>query len=401
MDPYDKAPCIYFSAADDGTITAVNHFTCYHLGYQPEELSDKKLETIYTLPTRIFQQTHFFPLLTLHGHAEEIFITLLTKNGEHLPVLINAERQTANNKTITIYTGIIVRNRKKFEDELVAAKRAAETALNQNTALLQVKMELQEHAEQLDHQVSLVNRQNTELRQFNRVVTHDLQEPIRKLFIFTSRILEHKDEKASANTLNKIIAVSEQMRSIVSALQQYVWLIDTPVNLTRLNLEKLLPIVKQDLEEENPGVDISIEVEELLPVQADQEQMKFLLHEILSNAVRFRKPANRVNIRVASKSLLLNKFKTMPGKYRYTPYVKLDISDEGTGFDPVYKQQVFELFKKLHPVSGRGVGLSLCKKIVENHKGDITIDSKKETGTTVSIWLPEQQENALPEKQEQ
>ncbi|MBD0284905.1 MAG: histidine kinase, partial [Flavisolibacter sp.] len=69
---------------------------------------------------------------------------------------------------------------------------------------------------------------------------------------------------------------------------------------------------------------------------------------------------------------------------------RLQIKDNGIGFDAGYKDQVFELFKRLHPESGRGIGLALCKKIIENHNGDITIDSQEGEGTTVTILLPVQ-----------
>ena len=120
MEQYlDNAPCLYFSSLDDGTIINVNTTLCRKLGYTKEELEGQKLDTIFTIPTRIFQQTHFFPLLKMQGWAEEIYITLQTRSGEQLPLLINAERKIEDNKAISVYVGIVVLNRKRFEDELV------------------------------------------------------------------------------------------------------------------------------------------------------------------------------------------------------------------------------------------------------------------------------------------
>ena len=113
MEQYlDNAPCLCFSSLDDGTIVKVNATLCRKLGYTKEELDGQKLDTIFTIPTRIFQQTHFFPLLKMQGHADEIYITLQTRDGEHLPLLINAERKTEENKAISIYVGIVVLHRK-------------------------------------------------------------------------------------------------------------------------------------------------------------------------------------------------------------------------------------------------------------------------------------------------
>ena len=217
-------PCLYFSSRDDGTLSEVNEPLCKNLGYSREELLGKKIETIFTVATRIFQQTHLFPLLKMQGHAEEIYISLRAKDGEEVPALINAERKELQQEMLTSYAGIIVHQRTKFEDELVAAKKAAETALHQNTALLHAKQDLQKHSEQLDQQMRMVSKQNEELRQFNHVVTHDLQEPLRKLFLFTERLLETDDRVSEKKMVEKIRLVSGQMRTIFSGLQQYIWL---------------------------------------------------------------------------------------------------------------------------------------------------------------------------------
>src|SRR4051794_40992711 len=94
METYlNYAPCLYFSSTDDGTLLDVNDTLCRQLGYTRNELLGKKSDCILTVATRIFQQTHFFPLLKMHGHAEEVYITLQSKNKEQIPVLLNAARK--------------------------------------------------------------------------------------------------------------------------------------------------------------------------------------------------------------------------------------------------------------------------------------------------------------------
>ncbi|MBD0332577.1 MAG: PAS domain-containing protein [Chitinophagaceae bacterium] len=392
---FDQAPCLYFSSADDGTVIDVNETLCTKLGYTKDELLGQKADVIFTLPTRIFHQTHFFPLLKMQGHAEEIYITLQAKNKNQIPVLLNAERKVINGEAVILHTGIIVLNRKKFEDELIAAKKAAEAALHENTALVQAKQELQKHMEELDQQIRLVNKQNEELRQFNRVVTHDLQEPLRKISVFASMVLEDGDKQNQKKATGNLVRVSEQMRSIVSGLQQFVWLTETPIKPTQVHLNVLLRAVQQQLEKEYPQVKLVIETEELEPVQADRDHMHLLFYQLLSNAIRFRKPGNEVHVSLSANSLLLNIFQNIEGKYKYSEFVRLQVKDYGIGFDIEYKEQVFELFKRLHPVSGLGVGLSLCKKIIENHQGSITIDSKAGEGTTVTVLLPKKPKESI------
>jgi sigma-B regulation protein RsbU (phosphoserine phosphatase) len=389
------APCLYFSSADDGTLMDVNDTLCHQLGYDREELTEQKLDFIFTLPTRIFQQTHLFPLLKMQGHAEEIFITLQTKRKEQLPVLLNAERKLHDGKAIIAYIGIIVHNRKKFEDELVAAKKAAEKALHENTALLRARQELQTHARLLDEQMTLAKKQNEELRQMNRVITHDLQEPLRKLFMFTNMLLDDPAAMSNNKTVQKIKSVSEQMRSILSGLQQYIWLTDTLVRKTEIDLSTLFHELLKQLHKEHPGVSIHFTSETLPMIEGDAEQVWFLFHEILTNAIHFRKPGQKVSVHVSANEIKQNSFRAIADKYQFTSFLRIQVTDTGMGFDAAYKDQVFELFRRLHTKSGRGIGLSLCKKIMENHEGAISIDSKVGEETTISLLFPMPQSSSV------
>jgi sigma-B regulation protein RsbU (phosphoserine phosphatase) len=285
----------------------------------------------------------------------------------------------------------VVHNRKKFEDELIAAKKAAEKALQENTALLQAKNELQQQAELLDQQMYLVKKQNEELMQFNHVVTHEMQEPLRKLFVFTNMLIEDEDSATVPKTVLKIKSVAEQMRTTLSGLQQYVWLVETPVKPRRLDLNRLVDEAVQKLRSQNPAMDLKVHMDDLPGLFADAEQTAFLLHEILSNAVRFRKEENMAVLTISASQLQSNKFRAISGKYQLTPCIKLEMQDDGVGFDPAYKEQAFSLFKRLHEKSGSGIGLSLCKKIVENHQGTISIESLPGKGTTVTITWPQEE----------
>lgn len=382
------APCIYFSLADDGTLLEVNQQLCAALAYVPDMLIGQKVDLIFTLPTRIFQQTHFFPLLKMQGHAEEIFITLRKKDGDPLPVLINAEQKVQNGKAILLYVGIIVHNRNKFEEELIAAKKTAEKALNENTALAQARQELQQRAEALEWQMQLSKKQNEELKQFNRVVTHDLQEPLRKMAVFSSMLETDEVKIDQKKIVEKISSVMHKMNSTISGLQKYVWLNETPPQWKAIDMEELLSAVIQTLTDEHPGIQLSVDTKGLLKFEGDVEQIRLLFYELLSNAVRYRRKENEAFVNITANTLQLNTFKYVEGKYKYSNYLRLLITDNGIGFDAVYSEQVFELFKRLHQQSGRGIGLSLCKKVVDNHQGNISIYSTTETGTTVTIDLP-------------
>lgn len=388
METYlDQAPCLYFASADDGTLVEVNQTLCTALGFEKQELIGNRAETIFTIPSKIFQQTHFFPLLKLHGHAGEIFITLRKKDGTSLPLLINAERKSFDGAWRSVYVGIIVNQRQKFEEELIAAKRAAEKALNENTALIEAKEQLQKHSENLDRQMRLTRLQNEELRQFNRVATHDMLEPLRKLSMLSNMLIEDHERTDQKVLAKKMSRVTTQMAEILNGLQRYVWLNETPPRILSIDLLELIELVKEEVKTEYPLIDFAVHTGEPRKFAADPEQMRLLFYQLFTNAVRFRKD-NRVKVFISTEVLQLNQFRDVEGKYKYVDFLRVTLRDEGVGFDPEYKSQAFELFKKLHPQSGRGVGLSLCKKIIDNHNGIISIDGRRGEDCIVTFYIP-------------
>jgi phosphoserine phosphatase RsbU/P len=385
----DDAPCGYFSFADDGIMNSVNATLCSWLGYNKEELQGKNVEFIFTLPTRIFYQTHFFPLLKMQEHAEELFISLLTKDKQHLPVLLNAKRQQVGLKWFNTCAFIVVHNRKKFEDELVAARHAAEKALNENSALLLAKAELQKHAEKLDAHIVSINKQNDKLKQFSRVVSHDLQEPLRKILLYTGKLqgLPPQENNLEARTLGRLIRAADQMRKTVSGLQQFIWLNETPARFAPVDLNAVWKTAEKQLEEELGSNLLEIHSGQLPELTADAHQLQLLFYHIFSNAVKFKKK-EKAPVFITTTLIRQNKFRALEEKYKYEDFVKLEIRDEGTGFDPLYKEDIFELFKRQHYTEGKGLGLSLCKIIVENHHGLISADSQLNEGTIITIVLP-------------
>ncbi|GAA4343791.1 sensor histidine kinase [Flaviaesturariibacter amylovorans] len=387
MDAYlDRAPCLYFCCDEDGLLLDVNDTLARKLQYEREALVGRKVDILFTLATRIFFQTHFFPLLRMQHHAEEIYITLKGTDGTELPVLVNVERQDDGGRIRYCYVGIALYHRKKFEDELIAAKKAAETALRENTELQRTQEELRTHAAQLDEQIGLVEMQNEELRQFNRVVTHDLQEPLRKLSVFLNMLRE--SAQGTLPVVDKLMRISGDLRTVVSGLQQYVWLTDARNHFVRVDLGKLLLVVQQELAPQYPDVRLSVTLEDLPVLQADWKQMHLLFSELLSNALRFRKDPQEARVHITVNTVTQNRYRNLKDRYQYMEFLKLRVHDEGVGFAPEYTDQAFALFKRLHPQSGRGVGLSLCRKVIENHQGSISIESAVNEGTTVTILLP-------------
>jgi sigma-B regulation protein RsbU (phosphoserine phosphatase) len=383
---FDKAPCGYVSFFDDGTIHVVNDTICSLLGYRKAELQGRNIEIIFTIATRIFYQTHFFPLVKMHGHAEELFITLLKKDGGDLPVLLNAKRENEE-RPFTACAFIVVINRRKFEDELIAARKQAETALRENTALVKAKADIQRHAEQLDAQVHVVNRQNHELKQLNHVITHNLKEPLRKMLLFADRLRDKNITEEAAQTLERLNRASSQMRNIVQGLQQYVWLDDADVHFAITDLQQLICKTAQKLNESMGEALIDLKIAAVPAIEADEVQMELLFFHLLSNAVKFRK-GDKAMVEISASIIQQNRMANVEGKYHYEDFLKLEVSDMGIGFDPSLNEHVFELFRKNHSNEGIGLGLALCKKIAANHFGYIRANGRINNGATFTLLFP-------------
>ena len=379
----DQAPCGYFSFYDDGTLLQVNTTLATILKHESEALAGMNVETIFTLPTRIFFQTHFFPMIKMHGHAEEIFISLLSRDGEHIPVLLNAQRMEWKQRPITCCAFIVVNNRKKFEDELIAARKAAEKALQENTSLLKAKEALQVQAEKLEQQMRLVNSQHHEAKQFSHVVTHNLKEPLRKILLYSSKL----QAESNSPVLDKLIRAADQMKVVVSGLQQYVWLNEKTNEFTHVDLDALVVKAANQVRSEQGNDILVLHCESLSSLEGDAEQIELLLYHLLSNAVKFRR-GGAANVNISATILKQNTFRSVEEKYKYEDYMRLEIKDEGIGFESVYKEHIFELFRKLHFTEGQGVGLALCKKIIDNHSGHIDAESQINVFTKIIVWLP-------------
>lgn len=396
-DYLDTSPCGYFTFEGDGRLKEVNTTLCSLLKISSEEVLGKTLESILSIPSRIFFQTHLFPLLKMAGHAEEIYITLLTKDNVYIPVLLNASRQIQDGSERYVCAFITVYNRKKFEDELLAAKKEAERALRENAALQAVSASLHQHAEQLDEQLATVNKINDELRQFNHVVSHELQEPLRKITIF-AKMLNHLCTPESNPDINsileKLLRANERLRDVVSGLQQFMWLQEAPANFSEVDISFELETAVSKLTKEYNQALIELSTGALPVLMADRDQIQLLFYHAFSNCVKYRKKGEIANITVSGTIIERNMFRAVENRYKFGEFLKIDITDRGIGFNPEYKDQVFKLFRRLNTdTEGKGLGLTLCKKVAENHCGYIDIDSTENEGTTLSVLLPIKQPN--------
>ena len=240
-----------------------------------------------------------------------------------------------------------------------------------------------------------LKQMNEELDQFAYMASHDLQEPLRKIQVFSDKILRNNNfDPESEKYLGKIINSSKRMQSLINNLLDFSRHTVSSNDFKKTSLNELVKNVLTELEVEIEKSNAQINYENLPVVSAVPGLMQQLFYNLFSNAIKFRKPAVDLVIDVKAEKINpvdLSKFtKYVQGKN----YYKISVKDNGIGFDDKYAEDIFRVFKRLHSYQefeGTGVGLTICKKIVEKHNGFIRAESKIDNGSTFIIGLPEMQ----------
>ena len=238
-----------------------------------------------------------------------------------------------------------------------------------------------------------LKRSNAELESFNRVASHDLQEPLRKIQIFISRIydgeINNLTEKGQTY-FNKINDSASRMQSLIHHLLIYSRVNKTDKTFKKVDLNVIIKKVKEDLIERIEENNVEIISSKLPIVNGVSFQIEQLFNNIISNAIKYSKADVSPIINLTSSISTYNAKRTNDPTDN-KKYLKISVNDNGIGFDQEHSKKIFELFQRLHnqnEYSGTGIGLAICKKIIENHKGFIVADSTLNEGTTFHIYFP-------------
>jgi signal transduction histidine kinase len=374
---------------------------------------------------RIFFQTHLFPLLRLHGRAEEIFLLMRAKSGEDVGILTNATRREVDGAGCTECIMMEVRERRKFEDELLRARRTAEAA---HAALTVRQQELEDANARLEAQATELERQQAQLQEqaVELEAAGEEMQVINEDLLRRSEELERaRDEADEANRAksNFLAVMSHELRTPLNAIAGYVQLLEMGIhgpitdpqrealdrilrsqrhllrlindvlNLARIEagrveyhledlaLADVVATVVPMLEPQMGAKRLAFtsDVSRALVVRADRDKTQQILINLLTNAVKFTGPDGSIAIDAATRA-------DRPDR------IFLRVTDTGSGIAPEQLERVFEPFVQVDTShtrrnEGSGLGLAISRDLARGMGGDLRARSELGRGSVFTLEL--------------
>ena len=407
----NSLPWAVVSFTDEGTIVTTNAMLGELLGYSSNELAGQRFDSLLTIAGRIFYQTHFFPLLKLHGKAQEIFLLLRHKDGGEVGALVNAKRHQRDGKWISDCVMMEVRERRKYEDELLRARRAADSA---NTRLQEQAVELERQQKLLQDQSAELVEQSEELQVANEELIAQTEE------LEHARLVADDANRAKSQFL---ATMSHELRTPLNAIAGYVQLIELGIygpitdeqrqslgrilhsqrhllrlindvlNLARIEagrvtyaveqisvadvIASVVPMVEPQMT--SAGLEFKSSVESDVTACADRQKVQQILINLLTNALKFTPKGGRISVEAQRDSA--NKF------------VVIRVADTGIGVASHKLRSIFEPFVQVDEGhtprrEGTGLGLSISRDLAHGMDGDLNIESEFGVGSTFVLTLP-------------
>jgi PAS domain S-box-containing protein len=367
----DSLPVMMFSTNNRGVINYGNKWLKDYLGTLPNDLSGKEWQDI------------------IHPTEHSVFSKELS-NAVARQISFNGQFRFREKDTDDYYWHLISILPLKNEKQMITqwtgfivdihAQKMGEQTLKDNKILQQAQEELHHHQDELQRKVVELNRSNHELEQFAHLATHDLQEPLRKLF-FYSDTLKRKFgstiDPSGVVILNNMANAATRMKELINDLLSYSQLQKQVVHFEDVKLNDVIKEVIRDLDLVVKEKAAKIEIADIPAIRGNTLRLRQLFNNLISNSLKYSKegvpPHIQVNCNVDGPDLIIN------------------LTDNGIGFEEKHKEKIFGLFERLHTrdqFPGTGIGLSICRKIAELHRGSISATSVLNESSTFEIRLP-------------
>ncbi|MGC3947808.1 MAG: ATP-binding protein [Chryseolinea sp.] len=233
---------------------------------------------------------------------------------------------------------------------------------------------------------------NHDLQQFASVASHDLQEPLRKIQVFTKLLKDtafHQLPEVSKNYVDKIFTATQRMKILIVDILTYSRLSAKEIYTEKVDLNETVSEIIEDFELRIAEKGARLEVAGLCAVEGNKGQLRQVFQNLISNALKFTSPDRKPVIAISMKEIGPDE---LGGSMEnHSMYCRITVSDNGIGFEETYASSIFNLFETLNPKAayeGSGIGLAIAKKIVEKHHGRILAKSNVGEGSEFSVILP-------------
>lgn len=322
--------------------------------------------------------------ITAHDYDEEIIFKGYRTGG------VDYIYKPINPDLLRVKVGVFVELYRKnyqlllHEQKLLAANHSLQKEIEERKAS-------EEKVRMLNAQLVENNLQlkeiNEELDQFAYVASHDLQEPLRKIQVFSDKILTiQKQDEETEKYFKKIISSSQRMQSLINDLLSFSRHSASSSDFKMVDLNLVVKEALVELEIKIEKSNAVITFDNLPAIYAIPSMVRQLFYNLISNALKFRKADATAEVKISSRKIA----GTVPEQVLY----EIIVADKGIGFEQQFEADIFRVFKRLHSYhdfEGSGIGLSICKKIVDKHNGTIRAESKPGEGASFIIRLPEKQ----------
>jgi signal transduction histidine kinase len=236
-------------------------------------------------------------------------------------------------------------------------------------------------------------RSNENLEEFAHAASHDLKEPIRKIRFFTERLKDQLTDRLTEEekrTFKRIDNASERMGALIDDLLLYSHISQRPMEMEEVDLNQKMNKVLEDLELDIQEKKAVVSIGTLPKVKGYRRQLQQLFQNLIGNALKYSKPGVVPHISVHASVVTAD----ASSNGQTAPDIKyhlIEVSDNGIGFDPAESERIFQMFQRLHgnaEYRGTGVGLSIVKKVIENHNGKIEAEGRPGKGASFKVYLP-------------
>ncbi|HLO90377.1 MAG TPA: ATP-binding protein [Lentimicrobium sp.] len=353
------------NVSDEGIILYTNKYFCQLLGLNYDKVIGQEISNFITLDSKNIFGGLFKDSLKGHAKGE----VSLIGNNKIIPVYVSLTSLQPTLPTI----GIIVTDltEKKDHEKMILS-----------------------YQENLEMKNSSLGKMNNELQSFAHISSHDLQEPVRKIQMITSRIIESEYNNLTDTGKDLLIRMqnsARRMHTLIHDLLAYSTTNYDKTSFESTSLKELVDDVSEDFSEEMQRGFVNIETHDLCKINIIPLHFRQVLHNLISNSLKFAKPGTSSYINISCTNKKGCEFKDVTLNPQ-TEYCRIVYRDNGIGFDPQYNDKIFGLFQRLHPkekYKGTGIGLAIVKKIVENHEGIITATGHPDEGAEFCIYLPQ------------